>query len=400
MATRNNAWADHTEKCSNVGRRSFERQHPDDRAIAATLVARTSEELGVPRSALAWTALGRPGYQLAQFDASNGAIQIACYPAGRLSEPVGAEYLVADAGTLSPSVSMIRDGVVHTGCALPVNDALLSVLRPSTAVCWVLEGHDWMGLLLALDKAEPTLEDVRSGRPLVRSGISQLDDYYAREEEHRSASAGERDRIARDLHDGVLQTLTALNFQIESLKRTAETDPVGLAIKIETLARTVSDANDELRAHLSELRRDASIDESVGVDLAPRLRALATRAHDHWGLDVSVRTGPASLLLPAGFAHHAYWLIHEAIVNVARHAGASRCQVDLLRSAEELDIFIADNGAGLRFHGNYDAGGLTRMNAAPRSVRDRIVLLAGALLVESGAAGTILRIRLPIPPRI
>jgi signal transduction histidine kinase len=364
------------------------------------LVARTSEELGVPRSALVWTGLGRRGYQLAQFDASNGALQMASYPTGRLSEPAGAEYLIANAGTRSPSVSMIRDGVVHTGCALPVNETLLSVLRPSTAVCWVLEGHDWMGLLLALDKAGPTFEDVRRGRPLVRSGISQLDDFYAREEEHRSASAGERDRIARDLHDGVLQTLSALNLQIESLRRTAENDPVGVATKIEQLARTVADAHDELRAHIAELRRDASIDESFDVDLAPRLRALATRAHDHWGLNLSVRTGPASLLLPAGFAHHAYWLIHEAIVNVARHAGASRCRVDLVRSAQDLDIVIADNGKGLRFHGNYDAGGLTRMNAAPQSVRGRIVLLGGALLVESGAGGTILRIRLPIPQRV
>ena len=69
-------------------------------------------------------------------------------------------------------------------------------------MCWVLEGQrTGCGLLLALDKAEPSVRGCRGVSTTCRSGISQLDDYYAREEEHRSASAGERDRIARDLHD-------------------------------------------------------------------------------------------------------------------------------------------------------------------------------------------------------
>jgi len=72
--------------------------------------------------------------------------------------------------------------------------------------------------------------------------------------------------------------------------------------------------------------------------------------------------------------------------------------VEVVAAEKHLDIVIADNGRGFPFRGRRDAGDLAVMRAGPRSLRERIAALAGALLVDSREDGATLRIRLPLPP--
>ncbi|WP_329414312.1 sensor histidine kinase [Streptomyces sp. NBC_00704] len=186
-----------------------------------------------------------------------------------------------------------------------------------------------------------------------------------------SAQERERHRIARELHDEVGQTLTAVLLQF---KRVADRAP-------EDLREELGQAQEATRAGLDEIRRIARrlrpgvLDE---LGLLSALRSLAAEFTTH-GLTVrhELRAGLPALTEETELV--LYRVAQEALTNTARHSGADRAELRLRPAGDGVELLVRDNGTGL--------GARAGEGAGIRGMRERALLIGAVLTVSSRADG-------------
>jgi signal transduction histidine kinase len=220
---------------------------------------------------------------------------------------------------------------------------------------------------------------------LLRSHVSHLDaELAARIEELRASRAriveagdAERRRLERNLHDGAQARLVSLALLLRTARRRAD-DHLELA---ELLDR----AQEELQTSLEELRELArGIHPAVLTDrgLEPALQALAARAPVPVTLEVEQRER-----LPEPVESAAYFVVSEALTNVAKYAQASHATVAVRRANGRVTVEVADDGVG----GADLAGG-----SGLRGLEDRVAALDGTFALEiPPGRGTRLRAEIP-----
>jgi PAS domain S-box-containing protein len=194
-----------------------------------------------------------------------------------------------------------------------------------------------------------------------------------------AAADAARRRLERDLHDGAQQRLATVGL----ILRTAQAQLDAAANP--TLANTLSQAVDELKAGLAELRALArGLHPAILTDegLVPALEALTGRA-----------PGPVHLLadaigrLPGPVETAAYFVVSEALANIAKHAPAAAARITVERHDGTLTVEVADDGPG---GATLDAG------SGLRGLSDRVAAVDGRLELHSPPrAGTRVRCELP-----
>ncbi len=193
------------------------------------------------------------------------------------------------------------------------------------------------------------------------------------------AGDAERRRLERNLHDGAQQRLVSLKLRLRIAESRLAEDPAAAA-------ELIAEASDELALGLEELRELArGIHPAILTDhgLMPALEALATRAT----LPVEV-TGLRPERLSEPIEAAAFYVVSEALANVAKYASASRARVDLARDNGVLVVEVSDDGVG-----GADADGGTGL----RGLSDRVEALGGHLRVSSELGrGTTVRAELPL----
>jgi signal transduction histidine kinase len=221
---------------------------------------------------------------------------------------------------------------------------------------------------------------------LVRSHVSHLDaELHARLEELRASRArlveagdAERRRLERDLHDGAQSRLVALTLLLRAARTRAAPNA-----ELEGMLDT---AVQELQTSLSELRELArGIHPAVLSDrgLEPALQALAARAP----VPVTVQAD-GDERLPAPVESAAYFVVSEALTNVAKYAEATQATVSVRRLNGSLTVEVVDDGVG-----GADSG----QGSGLRGLADRVAALDGRLSLESPAGrGTRLRAEIPL----
>ena len=219
-----------------------------------------------------------------------------------------------------------------------------------------------------------TLENERLAAEL-RARIEELRASRARIVQ---AADDERRRLERDLHDGAQQRLVALALNLKFARGSIEDDP-GAAREL------LDDAIDELTAATAELRELArgihpAILTDRGLDAA--VNALAGRA------TVPVELGALpSERLPAPVESTAYFVVAEALTNVARYSQASHAEVAIDRANGTLVVEIRDDGVG---------GADPRRGSGLRGLADRVAAVDGRLVVTSEpGAGTVVHAEIP-----
>jgi signal transduction histidine kinase len=192
------------------------------------------------------------------------------------------------------------------------------------------------------------------------------------------SAEAERRRIERDLHDGAQQRLVALAMDLGHARERLETDPEGGR-------ELVAEAHEEAKAALREIRDlvrgiHPVILEDRGLDAA--LSAVVARSPIPVELDVQVAERP-----PAAVESAAYFVVSEALANVARHSRATRAQVGIVRSGDRLVVEVRDDGIG----GAAPEGGTGLAGLA-----DRVRSLGGTIAVLSPVGGpTTVLVELP-----
>jgi two-component system, NarL family, sensor histidine kinase UhpB len=195
-----------------------------------------------------------------------------------------------------------------------------------------------------------------------------------------AAQEAERIGIARDLHDEVGQVLTGVLLHLNSI---AEAVPTHRG-EIDAAKQAVRVALDEVRRISSELRPEML--EHLG--LVSALTELSTTFARVSGLHVERRFDPALPKLPPDVELAVYRIAQEGLTNVARHAAATEVTIALERGPGSVVLRVSDDGRG--FDGPpQEHGGL-------RSMRERALLIDGALAVKPGRSGGV-EIRLEVP---
>ena len=198
----------------------------------------------------------------------------------------------------------------------------------------------------------------------------------------------DRERIARDLHDLVIQRIFGAGLTLQGALRLTEKSEVATRLRsvVDDLDRTIS----EIRTTIFALQHDAAEEDTPS--LRSSILELTTEAESGLGFEPNVRfEGPIDTAVGPEVAEHVLAVCQEALSNVARHAHASRVEVTLM-AGREVILTVADNGQGLSE---------TTRQSGLRNLAERASLLGGTLSVTSEAGGgTRLEWRVPVdgPP--
>jgi signal transduction histidine kinase len=273
-------------------------------------------------------------------------------PDGTVLAAAGAAY-GSDALSVELTVGGERLGVLRLAARgpgerySPTDERLVAALAPQVAV--VVRAFD---LTAALERQRDAVLDTRGE---------------------------ERDRLRRDLHDGVGPALTGIGLGLQALEDVvtagdrSSADPL-----ISTLRDEVAGAVTEVRRILQDLRPAPLAERGLARALSERVGATSIP------IDVAVGALP---LLPTAVEDTVYRVALEAVTNVVRHSGATRASVELGADGEEVRLQVRDDGGGI-------ADG-SRPGIGMASMRERAEALGGRLDVGTGAGGTTVTMVLP-----
>ena len=195
-----------------------------------------------------------------------------------------------------------------------------------------------------------------------------------------AAQENERQRIARELHDEIGQTLTVALLM---LKRAVDRAPAEIRGELADTQEAVRAGLDEVRSIAKRLRPEAL--EDLGLPSA--LSALSTEFADATGLRVVKHIVLAQDRLPSDVELVCYRVAQEALTNVARHASAGKVWLDMHSSDDSLTLRIADDGVG----------GVVQEGAGINGMRERALLVNATLTITSPPGeGTEVRLVIPL----
>jgi signal transduction histidine kinase len=223
----------------------------------------------------------------------------------------------------------------------------------------------------------------------LHAGIA-IDNARLHAQAGRLAVADERDRIGRDLHDGIIQSLYAVSLSLEDV-------PELMVDSRQEAARRVDDAIDSLHLAIRDIRnfiyglRPEAVD---GREVVAGIAALAQDVGDGGLVEVVTTLDSAADpgLTPENGVE-LLSLVREALRNATRHAGARRIDVQLATTIDGLELVIADDGVGFDLA---QAGGQGHHGLGNMGVR--AAAIGGRLDIQTKpGAGT--RIRVSLPPR-
>ena len=243
-----------------------------------------------------------------------------------------------------------------------------------------------------------TVDLLRPGQRLPEGGgvevtelVRGFNEMLARLEEERresgrralAAQEAERLRIARGLHDEVGQILTGVLLRLGSL---ADDGAAQRESDLEEAKQATRQALEEVRRIAHELR-PASLEH---LGLLSALTELTTKFAELNGIAIDRRFDPDLPPLSPETELAIYRVAQESLTNVSRHAEAGRVEVSLERGIESVILRVLDDGHG------FDVDAPPRGHGGLRGMRERAVLIGGALAIKKGYTGGI-EVRLEVP---
>jgi signal transduction histidine kinase len=207
------------------------------------------------------------------------------------------------------------------------------------------------------------------------------------------AIEGERSRISRDLHDGILQTLLSIEIQLDVLRRRVAASPEQASTSLANLQQTVRNESAELRHMVTDLRPL----RVQSADLIDLMRGFAERYRNESTLALDLLIDSVELQAPDRVCREIFQIYREALNNIKKHAKASHVVVKLSQDDSRLVLVVDDNGEGFSFAGKFTGDELDRLRLGPISIKERTRTVGGVLTVESNPGhGARLTIEVPL----
>lgn len=215
-----------------------------------------------------------------------------------------------------------------------------------------------------------TAADMEMATTFANHAAIALELADARADRERIVLLEDRDRIARDLHDHVIQRLFGAGLTVESVASGLRGDA-----RADRLAQVVDDIDETIRQiRTSIFRLRGPLGPETGA-VRSRLLAVAADVAQQLGFDPRVRfAGPVDAVVPDPVLDDVLAVVREALTNVTRHARATRVDVDVTASLSELSVELTDDGVGM---------GDTGRRSGLANLRQRAEQHGGALVITS-----------------
>jgi signal transduction histidine kinase len=256
-----------------------------------------------------------------------------------------------------------------------------------------LFGGEWRGRVFLFDPSwhGEKLEELRFLLDLVRQVGPAVYNVYLLHRLRRRAGAAERARVARELHDGAVQSLIAVEMQVDVLRRQASTEgPVSAELgRIQGL----------LREEVLKLRELMQQMKAIDVDAQKLLGVLhdtVERFQRETGISARFVADVEELDIPQKICREIVRIVQEGLVNVRKHSRARHALIRLGSSHSGWNLILEDDGEGFPFSGRLTQHELDEIGTGPMIIKERVRLIAGELAVESTPGkGTRLEITVP-----
>jgi signal transduction histidine kinase len=354
------------------------------------LLAHAADVMGAPRILVVWEKTEEPErhfslWREGRLECITGWVDD---PIERLVAPCLANAVFA---TRSAESSLVT---THDGLRLCAAPAVAPRLRTKYNIERVVSApffrRGCRGRVFALDCAL-----ANSQLPLVEivaDRVSlELEHYFLQQQVQATSAERERSKLAHDLHDGILQNLTAATLQLKVCSRNCDGET---RHNLETIQELIMAEQKRLRDFVNGWRRKT---DNENFPLASTCERVLAELSTYWRCQTRLRVVPADAQVPSTIAEHLWLILAETIANASKHGNASRVLVDLERTTEALAICISDNGSGFRgLAGSYTDDNLIAEHIGPQFLCDRVRGLQGHLMLSTSPAGSRLQIRLPV----
>jgi signal transduction histidine kinase len=323
-----------------------------------------------------------------------------------LALPAGTDHLVIEAadgllaeelrGTIFPAAGSVTGDVLRTGKAVALADAstddrmaqpiVRARVGPALFIPLAVRGHTLGSLTVANASGGPPLREaaVQLVETFAEQAAVALEYARLQRELHRLAVLEDRERIAKELHDGAIQALFAVGMGLQGSALLAGSDDLRGRIQnaVEELDRVIRD----LRNYIFGLRPGILADRRLDQALQNLVEEFGQRT----GVVAIAEIDPAVAAELAGQAGDVVQLAREALSNVSRHAQAATCRVSLYRDADAGILEIDDDGRG------FDPAQTTGAGQGLRNLRERATALGGRAEIHSALGeGTQVRVTIP-----
>jgi signal transduction histidine kinase len=241
-------------------------------------------------------------------------------------------------------------------------------------------GHDWELRLILFDAQLGSPRELEFAESLFAQAITATHSVYLNHRMRSRAGAMERARVARELHDGVIQSMISAEIRLEVLKRQAEREQ-------SKLSDGLNEVQDLLRKEVIELRE--LMRELKPTDLGPdqlldHMADLVERFKRETGINARFicQQGEEVGLTPQT-CRELMRIVQEGLVNVRRHAHASQVVISFTHDAVGWKLAITDNGRGFPFSGRLESETLMSSTKGPLVIKERVRNIGGTMTLES-----------------
>ena len=294
------------------------------------------------------------------------------------------------------TVPLDRDGGRLREVSTGFLDALAGVEKFDTMVSVTLVfGSEWSGRVFLFDPrmmGEPE-EELRFLQEFAQQVGPAIYNVYLMRRLRERAGAVERARFARELHDGAIQSLIAVEMQLDVLRRQSGTQAPVVNAELGRIQKL-------LREEVLKLRELMQAMKSFEVD-ADRLLGFISDTVERFRRETGIAAEFVSELERVDLAQRGCRelarIVQESLVNVRKHSGAHHVLERLAQRAGNLQLTVEDDGKGFSFSGRLSDAELETSGKGPAVIRERVRLLAGELTIES-TPGHGARLEVRIPP--
>lgn len=243
-------------------------------------------------------------------------------------------------------------------------------------------GHEWSIRILLVNSRLGTYvaQELRFLELLVAQTTSAIYSVYLVRRLRSRVGVTERARVARELHDGAIQSLISAEMRMDVLRRKAERE--GLAMKEE-----LSEVQELLRHEVLNLRE--LMQQMRPVDLGPQqvvdfLADAVDRFRRDTGLEARfVSSVNEDILLTPNTCRELLRILQEALANVRKHAVARSVLVTFGVQGNRYRLVVSDDGKGFDFQGTFKFDELLRSTKGPTVLKERVHVIGGELTIAS-----------------
>ena len=257
-------------------------------------------------------------------------------------------------------------------------------------------GGDWRGRVFLFRQRRFVLGELRFTHRVLCSLVPAMHSQYLVRRLRSRAGAAERRRVARELHDSVIQSLIGLEFQVAAVRRQLGGREPQIQAQLHAIQHRLVE---EARAVRDVMHQIRPLELGPG-QLVPAMAEIVDRFSRETGIAAEFHSASQHVRLAPRVARELVRTLQEALMNVRKHAGARHVSVGLGRDRDGWRLSIENDGRPFGFTGRLTLEELEARRLGPRVIKERVREMGATMAIDSSPEGGVrLEISLPVQER-